>query len=180
MKRILSFAAAALLMPAAALAQGDAPVANPVTSTLRQRLTGYTRNMVGAAESMPADKYTFHPTPEQMTYAHLIAHIATSNTFLCSAISGTPEPEGAKPEDTDSKEKLVAAIKASFDYCAKALEKTDDSKLGEQVKLFGGRQAPRASAMITLAIDWADHYAAQAIYLRLNGILPPSAQPRRQ
>ena len=29
-----------------------------------------------------------------------------------------------------------------------------------------------------LAADWADHYGASAIYLRLNGILPPTAQPK--
>jgi hypothetical protein len=29
---------------------------------------------------------------------------------------------------------------------------------------------------LALASGWADHYAAAAQYLRLNGILPPSAQ----
>jgi hypothetical protein len=24
--------------------------------------------------------------------------------------------------------------------------------------------------------DWADHYSAAAIYLRLNGVLPPTAK----
>jgi hypothetical protein len=33
--------------------------------------------------------------------------------------------------------------------------------------------------MVTLAVDWADHYSTAASYLRLNGILPPSAQPKK-
>jgi hypothetical protein len=43
--------------------------------------------------------------------------------------------------------------------------------------LFGNRPASRATALIVLSDDWYDHYGAQAIYLRLNGILPPTAQP---
>jgi hypothetical protein len=45
--------------------------------------------------------------------------------------------------------------------------------------MFGGRHFPRAMAALGLASGWADHYAAAAQYLRLNGILPPSAQPKK-
>jgi hypothetical protein len=51
-----------------------------------------------------------------------------------------------------------------------------DSQLGDQVTLFGGRPASKAAALFALAGGWADHYGAAAIYLRLNGILPPTAQ----
>jgi hypothetical protein len=54
----------------------------------------------------------------------------------------------------------------------------DDSKLGDGIDLFG-RQGPRALAALILASGWADHYADAAVYLRLNGILPPSAQPKK-
>jgi hypothetical protein len=43
--------------------------------------------------------------------------------------------------------------------------------------LFGNRPASRAAALIALSDGWNDHYGTQAIYLRLNGILPPTAQP---
>ena len=72
----------------------------------------------------------------------------------------------------------MAALKSWFDYCATALEKVDDSKLGEQFLLFGNRPFSRAGALIVLRVDWYVHYGAQAIYLRLNGILPPTAQPQ--
>jgi len=179
MKRMFLVAICALLLPVAARAQGE-PAANPVSASLRQSLTRYARNMVAAADAMPADKFSYHPTPDQMSYAHLIMHVAQSNTLLCSAISGTPAADLGQLADTDAKDKLVAAIKASFDYCSTALASVDDSKLGEQVKLFGTRTASRAQAMMTLAMDWADHYSAQAAYLRMNGILPPSVQGRPQ
>jgi hypothetical protein len=55
----------------------------------------------------------------------------------------------------------------------------DDSKLADEVELFGGRKGPRAFAMIALTNDWADHYSSAAMYLRLNGLLPPTAQAKK-
>jgi hypothetical protein len=152
------------------------PVANPVTAAVKGQLPRFAKNMLAAAEAMPADKYGFKPTPEMNPFAHLVMHIAQSNNGLCSKISGMPAPD-AKMVDTDGKDKLVAALKASFEYCTTALEKVDDSKLGDPMMLFGNHPSSRAGALIVLSDDWYDHYGAQAMYLRLNGILPPTAQP---
>ena len=54
----------------------------------------------------------------------------------------------------------------------------DDTKLGDTIQAYGGHDAPRAWALIALTNDWADHYGAAAIYLRLNGLLPPTAQKK--
>jgi hypothetical protein len=151
-------------------------VPNPVTGTVKAQLARFSKNMVGAAELMPAEKYGFKPSPEMNSFGHVVMHIAQSNNGLCSKISGGTAPE-LKIADSDPKDKLVAALKASFEYCAAELEKVDDSKLGDQMMLFGNRPASRATALIVLSDDWYDHYGAQAIYLRLNGILPPTAQP---
>ncbi len=156
------------------------PVANPVSTMVKGQLLGrFSKNMVGAAELMPAEKYGFQPTPEMNSFGHLVLHIAQSNYFLCSKISGMAAPD-VKLVDADGKDKLVAGLKASFEYCGTALEKVDDSKLGEQVTLFGNRPFSRAGALIILSGDWYDHYGAQAIYLRLNKILPPTAQPKKE
>jgi uncharacterized damage-inducible protein DinB len=176
MKPALSVLVAALLCPAAAGAQTHA---NPVSDTLRQQLQRESKNLTGAAAEMPADKYGFRPTEPQMTFGHLMMHIAQSNVFLCSKISGMAPPAEAKLSDTDPKDTLVQAVRASFDYCGTALAKVDDSGLGDEVAVFGGRTMPRAAAMMSLSNDWADHYSAAAIYLRLNGLLPPTAQPRK-
>lgn len=154
------------------------PVPNPVSGAVKAQLPRFQKNMVAAAEAMPAEKYNFKPTPEMNSFAHLVMHIAQSNNGLCSKISGMAAPD-AKMTDTDPKDKLVSALKASFEYCSTALEKVDDSKLGDQMMLFGNHPFSRAAVLIILSDDWFDHYGAQATYLRLNGILPPSAQPRK-
>jgi hypothetical protein len=151
-------------------------VTNPVSSTVKTQLPRFAKNMVAAAEAMPAEKYSFKPSPEMNTYGHLVLHILQSNNFLCAKVSGASAPE-ASLADTDSKEKLVAGLKASFDFCTTVLANVDDSKLGDPLVLFGNRPSSRAGALIAVSDGWYDHYSTQAIYLRLNGILPPTAQP---
>lgn len=185
MKTSILAAMILMLMPVVARAQqtgASAPAAspetNPVSNTIRKVLTRQSKNIVAATEEMPADKYSYRPTAAQITFAKLVEHMTGSNNFLCSKISGATAPAEEKLSETDSKEKLVAALKTSFDYCTQALAKVDDSNLGEQLTLFGGNQASRAAAMITLATGLADHYGMAAIYLRLNGLLPPTAKPK--
>lgn len=162
-----------LLCSAAAWAQA------PVTDAVRNNIGRFERNMNAAAEQMPADKYNYKPTEQQITYAHLVAHIAQSNDLLCSALGGGEKPKSSEVKDTDGKDKLVAALKESFTFCQATLSKMDDSKLAEEVEFFGGRKVSRATALIALSNDWADHYGTQAMYLRLNGMLPPTAQPKK-
>ncbi|HEU4643379.1 MAG TPA: DinB family protein [Gemmatimonadaceae bacterium] len=174
MNAILATAVATLFaLPVAAGAQQGG---NPLADALRADLQRSQRNLVGAAEAMPADKYGFKPTPAQMSFGQLVLHVAGSNEYMCSTISGAKQPDEAKLQPTDSKDKLVARLKRSFDYCGTALASVDDSKLSETVPFFGGRTISRAGAMLDLAADWADHYGAAAVYLRLNGVLPPTAK----
>jgi len=151
-------------------------VSNPVSGALKTFAPRYSKNMVAAAEAMPADKYAFKPSPEMNSFGHLVMHIAQTNNVLCSKVSGEAAPD-VKFNESDPKDKLVAALKDSFEYCSKTLEKVDDSKLGDQMMVFGNHPTSRAAAMMMLGGSWTDHYATEAIYLRLNGILPPTAQP---
>lgn len=153
---------------------------NPVTSAVKEILPRQQKNLIGAAEAMPADKYSYKPTEQQMTFSHLVMHVIESNNLLCSRISQAPAPKPEAPlKESDGKDKLVAALKTSFDFCSSALGKMDDSKLGDEIELFGGRKGSRAFGLIALTSGWADHYGAAAIYLRLNGVLPPTAQPKK-
>jgi DinB superfamily len=153
--------------------------ANPVSAAVRSNLERNSKNIVAAVDEMPADKFSYRPTPEQITFGHLVMHMATSNFRLCSAISGMGTPKMDELTETDPKEKLAGALKSSFDFCTQALAKTDDSKLGEVVLTRGNFSLTRAAAMIALTNDFADHYSGAAMYLRLNGLLPPTAQAKK-
>ena len=187
MKRILLSVALATISPLAAIAQ-QAPatqtpapptalVVNPVATAVRGSIERQSKNLIAATEEMPADKYGYQPTPAQNSFGHVVMHMANSNFRLCAMISGVEIPKMDELKETDGKEKLTGALKASFDFCTQALANVDDSKLGEVVFTRGALTLTRASAMIALTNDFADHYSAAAMYLRLNGLLPPTAQP---
>jgi uncharacterized damage-inducible protein DinB len=155
------------------------PTKDPVSASLRTLLPRSQKNILGAIEAMPADKFSYKPSADQITFGHLVVHITESNNSICAKAADVPAPKAAEVKDTDAKDKLLAAAKASFDFCSEAIAKMDDSKLGDSVELFGGHPSPRAMAALAMASGWADHYGAAAMYLRLNGILPPTAQPKK-
>jgi uncharacterized damage-inducible protein DinB len=176
MNRTLVIPAVLLLAAWAAAQTTPAQMKNPVSTALRDILPGRQKNTVAAVEAMPADKFNYKPTADQMTFGHLVVHMAETNYLLCSKAAAVPGPKDEEVKDTDSKDKLVAALRASFDFCSDALTKMDDSKLAETTEIFSGRQGSRAWASLILAGAWADHYAEAAMYLRLNGVLPPTAK----
>jgi uncharacterized damage-inducible protein DinB len=185
--RILALVAVVLVFAGRAAAQPPpafTPSANPVSDAVRTLFARESKNLIGAAELMPAEKYAFQPTPAQMTFGQLVVHIIQTNVIICSSFGGTPWPmtreELQKVSGSDAKDALVAVMKKSFDHCGESLAKLQDSTLGEEVSLFGRKIGQsRAGGVITIVTDWADHYATAASYLRLNGILPPTAQPKK-
>jgi hypothetical protein len=158
---------------ACALAQ-DA--SNPVVASAKeifQRQSGY---IAAAAEQMPADKYGYHPTPDQWTYGKIISHVIQGNFGVCGMLSGDGPGTGPVVTETTPKDQLVPILKQSFETCQKALDGLQDSSLGGTITYFRGAKKPRARALVELTDDLVDHYSQMASYLRMNGMLPPSAK----
>jgi hypothetical protein len=171
MKRLLVICVA--LLSTSALAQ---QTKDPVSDVLREMLKGRQKNTVAAFEEMPADKFNYKPTPDQMTFGHLAAHIVEGNYYFCANVGDVPQPKVTELKGSEGKDALVAAVKSSFDFCGTALPKASDSKMTENITWFDGKPRTRAWAFLGLASSWADHYGMAAMYLRLNGLLPPSAK----
>ena len=169
----------ALAAQATAGATPAAPSTSPVADALRAMEQRYARILVAAAEAMPADKYSYRPTPAQMSFAMIQVHLANEgNDLLCSKVSGVAAPQRTPVDTTMSKDQLVARLRETFQFCESAFTQLDDSKLSEPIQLFGPNPVSRAAAIMITVGDWADHYSQEANYLRLNGVLPPTAQRR--
>jgi uncharacterized damage-inducible protein DinB len=143
------------------------------TRALWQQLSGY---VTQAAEDMPEAKYGFKPTPDVRSFGELIAHVAGSQYMFCAAATG----DSARAEDDIEKKKmtgkaeLVAAMRASNEYCARAYHQTDDASAAK-VKLFGQEQTRLYALMINATHD-AEHYGNIVTYMRLNNMVPPSSK----
>ena len=180
----------ALALPIGLAAQQPTPgsQANPITGVFRGRTMALQRNLAQAFDSIPEAKFSYKPTPAQLTIGFIAAHLANDNYFFCNQfgeMKGTrAEKDTATPDSVKAKwpkADLVAKLKESFDFCEKAFAQLDDAKLADQVTMtFGGnsRQVPRAQMVLGHVIDMADHYSQIANYMRLNNMIPPTALPR--
>lgn len=159
------------LLPSMVCAQSS----NPVTVALKAYEQRSSRIMYAAAEEMPADKYNYRPTPGSRTFGELVLHIGNANRSACHWLTGAPAVPKSNLTANSPKSQLAASLKVSFDYCNRALENLNDSKLSDRVPFFGGRSLTVAASALELAGDWADHYSEEAAYLRANGMLPPTS-----
>ena len=183
-----SFRLASLLLSVPLVLAAQQPPANPITTVFRGRTLGLQRTLAQAFDSIPESKFTYKPTPAQLTIGHIAQHLASDNYFFCNNF-GTMKGTRAAADTTTAdsvkatwpKETLVSQLKASIAFCEQALGQLDDAKLADQVTMtFRGqsRQAPRAQMVLGHALDMADHYSQIANYMRLNNLIPPTALPR--
>ena len=180
-----------LVIPVGLRAQQSAAAAsragpNPITDAFRG--FGYYGSwLVAAFDSIPADKYDFKPTPAQQSIGHVAQHLEDANYQLCARFSGQPRPQLAGDELPDSvragwpKDTLVHRLRASLEYCASVVEHVNDANLADETPVGppgSGRTTTRARDLILFLTDLADHYSQIANYMRLLGMVPPSALPR--
>ncbi len=103
-------------------------------------------------------------------------HLSQGNDYLCAEIGGMKAPERTKISATDGKAAIVARLRETFAFCDQALGGLTDANLSEPLPFFGEAKMSRAAVMTLTTGDWADHYSQAAIYMRLNGLLPPTAK----
>ena len=169
------FTALTLAGVAAPLSAQEA--ANPAVSTARmlwEPMVGY---ITSAAEELPESTYAYRPTPEVRSFGQLVGHVAGAQYLICAAALGDPPRKEDDIEKTrKTKAELVAALKASTQYCTRAYGQTDRDAQ-QKTKLFG-QERTRLYALGLNATHDGEHYGNIVTYLRLKGIVPPSS--RRQ
>ena len=161
-----------LVMWGGAFAQAqDSALLDP----LKQQWENIRRNVVGTAEVVPEDLYGFRPTPEVRTLSEQLIHIIEENYFFMGMVSGAREQP---PGNLQTKAQIIQALSDSYDYGAQVLDGLNDSTAMETVPLMGNRQGPRWSAALMNIADNQNHYGNLVVYMRMNGIVPPSSRPR--
>jgi uncharacterized damage-inducible protein DinB len=174
-------------MSGVVIGQSASPAPQPPASTSAEVATMYT-NIAGfiakSAAMVPAEKFTWQPTPEVRTYARLFAHIVDDNNGACAAIAGvTPAPArldtgsaGAWAADKMSKADLEKAMADSIALCQKAFTAVNQTNMMEPAGGRGNRT--KIGALIYNTSHINEHYGNLVTYLRLNGMVPPSSAGR--
>ena len=159
----------------------SAQTVNPLSAEVKWSYGSIKNNLLKLAEKMPAEDYTFRPTPEVETFGRRVAHIADANMSVCSGLNGDRKRLGAASKTT--KEELVAALKESFAYCDTVFDALTDRTAQEMVSSrLGGPFPPdpmrsRLATLYNLVRHSNEMYGYMAVYLRLKGIVPPTSAP---
>ena len=148
---------------------------NPFSADAKQSYTGIKNTLLKAADKMPEENYSFRTTPAVRTYGEIIGHIADTNLLLCGMAKGEQKTGNAGTKT--SKADLVAALKASFDYCDPIYNSMTDASGAAMVKMFGRDVTKLGVLNFNIAHD-NEMYGTAAAYLRIKGIVPPSSEGR--
>src|ERR1700682_5899123 len=117
------------------LALGIAPLVaqeNPMRDRLAAHWKTSKEFTIAVANQMPAESYSFKPNPEQMSFGEQMAHIATSNAYFYSLLTGEKPPVG-KPADYE-KATVLKLLNDSSDYTAKVLSQATPEPLHNTYK----------------------------------------------
>ncbi len=180
----LVLASAALIAASASMAitQQPAPPPAPESAKLSlvdEALAGYNQTkkiIVAAAEAMPAENFSFKPTPEIRSYAELFTHVAQVQTGICTVIGGG-QFERKPPSTAASKDEVIAVLKKSFDACDAAFATVTEANATD----VSGQGFMRGSKLGNIQKNTAHNnemYGQMVVYLRLKGIVPPSTAMR--
>jgi uncharacterized damage-inducible protein DinB len=158
---------------------GDSPVVDALVFVYEDVRT----DILEAAQRMPEAEYGFRPSPDVRSFGELVAHVADTQYFFCSAGLGEVNPN--EPDHRPNvvaavslearlraKADIVAAAHAAFAYCDPLYEQTDDQALADEMTLAMAGQ-PRVRALLLGIYHMARHYGNMVTYMRASGHVPP-------
>jgi hypothetical protein len=169
-------------------AQQSAPT---LASVVDRDISAVEKQIVDVAEAMPEDKFNFSPESLNIpgsdykgvrSFAVEVKHVAASNWFIWSPLTGEKLPEGVGddgngPANKKTKAEIIKFLKDSF-----ALGHRAAATLTTENML----QAPGTSKSTRLRLaefgvsHACNHYGQMIEYLRMNGIVPPASRAKSQ
>ena len=158
----------------------DATVAGDLLADWQQQKA----MMVAIAEAMPEEAYGFRPTEAQRSYAEQILHIAGANVFLMQHVGGATAAPDVDTSDlkvfglpATSKAQVLQALSDGYDYGISVIQEFSEEELLQAVAgpPWLGDVTRVRMAYFTLS-HAMDIYGQMAVYLRLNGVVPPASR----
>ena len=134
--------------------------------------------IVDVAEAMPEEKYGYKPTPEISTFRDQLVHVAGIAQRYIDTAKGTKSEPG-QHHKAMTKAEVIALVKQTFQTGQEMLGSLTDAQLLEQVKFpFGDRMVTRFTFWLGPLYQVRNHHGQLVVYLRMNGIVPPTTARR--
>lgn len=167
---LLLAAGSAGCAPTAPAPAGDGAIVASVTPRYKD-LSGW---LVQTAEQVPESLYSYKPTPAVRSMAALMGHVANAHYAFCAGALGTAEPEHPDYEKAADQATILAGMKASVAYCDGAYQ-ISDAEAMKETQFFGSAMT-RLAVLVWNATHDGEHYGNLVVYMRANGMTPPSSQ----
>jgi uncharacterized damage-inducible protein DinB len=171
-------ALATLAVTTVLAASAFAAQANPA-EVFGKLVSDQEKQVVGLAEAMPADKYSFAPSSGQFTgvrtFAQQLTHVAAAQYFFFGSFGIKPSIDLKSLEKLTGKEEIIKALKDSFEFAGKATGTMTAQNAFEEIQQRDGTNT-RASIVAFSLAHTNDHYGQMIEYLRTNGIVPPGSK----
>jgi hypothetical protein len=167
------------------------PQAAPtVASVVDRDINGVEELVINAAEAMPEDKFDFTPAALNMpgadykgvrSFAVEVRHIAASNWFIWSPLTGDKLPEGLKdgngPVNLQTKADIIKFLRESFVLGHRAAATLTTENMLQSPAKSKSTRLRLAEFGVAHAYD---HYGQMVEYLRMNGIVPPASRDKSE
>jgi uncharacterized damage-inducible protein DinB len=167
--------AAVAVAPSSVSAQGASP------SLVKELVASWQRaatDIIDVAEAMPEEKYAYKPTPEISTFRDQLVHVAGIVQRFIDSAKGI-KSESGQPHKAMTKAEVIGLLKQTFQTGQEMLGSLTDAQLLEQVKFpFGDRMVTRFAFWQGPLYQARNHHGQLVVYLRLNGIVPPTTARR--
>jgi uncharacterized damage-inducible protein DinB len=147
---------------------------NPYSAFNKRSFANLKNWLIGSAEKMPEENYSFKPAESVRSFGQVLGHVADAQFLFCSSALGEKNPAPNYEKTKTSKADLIAALKEGFAYCDKAYDGMTDSSGTQMVKLFGNNMTS-FSVLNTNNMHLSEHYGNLVTYLRMKNIVPPSS-----
>jgi uncharacterized damage-inducible protein DinB len=171
-RTILVCAVAGLMISGTAFGEGSS-----IPSEVQGNYARLKANILKAADKMPAENYSYKPTPDIRTFARVVNHVTEAQLHICGAANNTDAGALAKvPPETADKAAVVEALKASFAECDKAYAGLTDANMADMLQAGPLGKRSRLGLMWGNVAHDNEQYATLSLYLRLKGLVPPSSE----
>ena len=133
--------------------------------------------MMAIADAMPEDKFSYKTTPPQRDFGAQVMHIALVNVQLLKILKGNAPAPTFTPTSVKTKADMLKALSDSYDYGTALLGEQTDATIIQtiQAPAFLG-PSTRARIFWSLLAHSMDIYGQMAVYLRMNGVIPPASR----
>jgi hypothetical protein len=139
--------------------------------------SGVTRDLIAAAELMPAADYEFKPSTmaAARTFSGVIAHATGSMFDACARLKGVTNPTPDAEKRVGSKAEVVETLRVAVSFCSEAVTSLDEAGAASYVAQ-GPAEVPRSAAVAGLLAHNAEMFGISTVYLRAKNLVPPGSR----